>query len=70
MLQFSENKSSAYIFLHTSELNNTFVNCPLGYETIHRNLACLSQAMSPVHCLSIVGRIPVVVIEDDGVSSR
>ena len=68
MLQFK--KTSAYVFFHTSELHNTFIDCSPGDETIHCDLARLSQAMSTVHCLCIVRRIPVVVVENDCVGGR
>src|SRR6266705_3418482 len=63
-------KQSAYVFLHPGELHNAFINGSLADEAIHCNLACLSQAMSSVHCLCIVGGVPIVVVENNGVGGR
>lgn len=58
---------TTYVFLHPCELNNPLVNRALRDEAVHSDLAGLSETMSTVHSLSIVGRIPVVVVEDDRV---
>ena len=56
-----------YIFFDTSKLDDSFVNRALGDESIHSDLASLSQSMRTIHGLGIVRWVPVVIIEDDGV---
>ena len=62
--------ASTYIFLHTSQLYDALVDCALCNQAVHCDLTGLSQSVSTIHCLRVVGWIPVVIIEDDSVCSR
>lgn len=58
-----------YIFLNPSKLHNTFVNRTLRDKSVYGDLAGLAQTVSTVHGLSVIRRIPIVVIEDHGICS-
>lgn len=60
---------SPYIFLHTSQLYDALVDRTFGDQAVHRDLTGLSESVGAIHRLRVVGRIPVVIIEDDGVCS-
>jgi len=55
------------IFLNTSQLNDALIDRSLRDQAINSHLACLTEAVSTIHGLGIVRRIPVMVIEDNGV---
>ena len=59
----------AYVFLHTRELHDTLVDRTLRDESVNGDLTSLAQTMGTIHGLRIVGGIPVVIIEDDGIGS-
>lgn len=59
-----------YILLYASQLHDALINRALGDQPVHCDLTSLPEAMSTVHCLSIVGRIPIVIIEYDCISRR
>ena len=58
---------STYVFLHTSQLYDTLVDGAFGNQAVYRDLSSLPQSMSAVHCLRVVGWIPVMIIEDNSV---
>lgn len=62
--------SSAYVFLDSRQLDNPFVDGALRDEPVNRDLAGLAETMSTIHGLRVVGRVPVMVVEDDGVGRR
>ena len=56
-----------YIFLYSGQLNDTLVDRALRDQSVDGDLARLTQTVGTVHCLRVVGRVPVMVVEDDGV---
>jgi len=54
-----------YLILLLRSVENTFFDCVLGEQAIHSHLLGLSYTMGSVHCLCIVRRIPIAVIEND-----
>lgn len=58
---------STYVFLHASQLYDTLVDCSFCNQTVNCDLTSLSQSVGAVHCLCVVGWIPVVIIEDNSV---
>ena len=63
-------REKAHIFLDTCHLDNPLIDCSPRYETIHGDLASLSQAMSTIHGLRVVGGVPIALIEDDSIRCR
>ena len=66
----SREEKKAYIFLDSGHLDDPFVNSALRDKSIDSDLACLSKTVSSVHCLSIVGWVPVMIVENHGIGSR
>ena len=58
-----------YIFLHASKLHDALVDRALRNEAINSDLTGLTQTMGTIHGLCVVRRIPVMIVEDDGVGS-
>lgn len=56
-----------YVFLDTRQLHNSLVDGALRDQTIDGNLTGLTQTMSTIHCLSVIGGVPIVIIEDHGI---
>ena len=56
------------VFLDSCQLYDTLVNSAFGNKTIHCHLSRLAKTMSPIHCLGVIGWIPIVVVENDSVS--
>lgn len=61
---------STHIFLDACQLYDTFIDSAFGNESVDSHLPCLTKTMSPVHGLSIVGRVPIVIVKDDGICRR
>ena len=59
--------SYTYIFLHSGKLDNPLIDGTLRDEPVDGDLASLTKTMSTIHGLSVVRRVPVMVVEDNGV---
>ena len=60
---------ATYVFLDSGHLNDTLIYGAFSDETIDGDLARLSQTVSTVHGLRVIGGVPVVIIEYDRVGS-
>lgn len=61
MFRLLNDKTVPFKFNHLS-LNYFLLNCVLSYQTIHIYILLLTDSMCTVHCLKVVLRIPVRVI--------
>lgn len=58
-------RQGTHILLDSRELDDTLVNGPLRDQAVDCHLTGLSETVSTIHSLSIVRRIPIVIVEDD-----
>ncbi len=61
--------SDTNILLHSSELDDPFINSPFANQTIHSDLLRLTDTVRAIHCLRVVRRIPVVLVKYHSISS-
>ena len=57
------------LFLDARKLDDAFVDCALSDESVNSDLSRLTQTMSTIHSLCIIGRIPIVIVEDNSIGS-
>ena len=62
-------EQTTHILLDSGKLNDTLIDGTLRNQPIYGDLAGLAKTVGTVHGLRIIGRIPVMIIEDDSVSS-
>jgi hypothetical protein len=58
---------STYVLLDARHLYDTLIDSTSSDETIHCDLTSLTKPMCAVHGLRVVGRVPVALVEDDGI---
>jgi hypothetical protein len=63
------NVKTTHVFLHSGELDNSLIDGTLRDQPIHGNLTSLTESVSAIHGLSIIRRVPIVIIEYDSVGS-
>ena len=57
-----------YVFFHPGQLDDALIDGSFRDQAIHSNLAGLSKTVCTIHGLRIIGGIPVMIVENNGIS--
>lgn len=56
-----------YLALFLGSLEDALFDGALRHQAVYRDVLCLADPVASIHGLGVVGRVPIAVVEDDGV---